>query len=106
MVDWYHARHDVWRAAGTIVGETGDLRIPWAHQHRDLLWDGRVVDVLAAREPYRAKGEGVTDALSSFTTHQQRMDDPAYRARGTQVGSGTIASACRQLVSVRLKLAA
>ncbi len=30
---------------------------------------------------------------------------PAYRARGIQVGSGTIASACRQLVSVRLKLA-
>ncbi len=73
MVDWYHARHDVWRAAGTTVGETSDLRIPWAHQHRDMLWDGRVVDVLAAREPYRAKGEGVTDALSSFTTHQQWM---------------------------------
>jgi hypothetical protein len=28
MVDWYHASQDVWRAAGTIVGETSDLRIP------------------------------------------------------------------------------
>lgn len=74
-------------------------------QQLDALWDGRVTDVLAALEPYRARGEGVTDALSSFTTHQARMDDPAYRARGLQIGSGTVESACKQLVSARLKLA-
>lgn len=33
------------------------------------------------------------------------MDYPAYRARGLQIGSGTIESACKQLVSTRLKLA-
>ncbi len=105
IVDWYHASQYVWRAAATIYGETSDLRIPWAQQHLDMLWDGRVADVRAALEPYRAKGEGVTDALSYFTTHQERMDYPAYRARGLQVGSGTVESACKQLVSARLKLA-
>ncbi len=105
IVDWYHASQYVWRAAATIYGETSDLRIPWAHRHLDALWDGRVAEVLAALEPYRTKGEGVADALSYFTTHQARMDYPSYRARGLQIGSGTVESACKQLVSARLKLA-
>jgi hypothetical protein len=67
IVDWYHASQYVWQAAATIFGETSDLRIPWAHQHLDALWDGRVADVLTALEPYRAKGDGVTDALSYIT---------------------------------------
>lgn len=105
IVDWYHASQYVWRAATTIFGETSDLRVPWVRQHLDALWDGRVTDVISALDPYCAKGEGVTDALSYFTTHQTRMDYPAYRARGLQIGSGTIESACKQLVSARLKLA-
>lgn len=33
------------------------------------------------------------------------MDYPTYRARGMQIGSGTIESSCKQVVSTRLKLA-
>ena len=33
------------------------------------------------------------------------MDYPTYRARGLQIGSGPVESACKQLVSARLKLA-
>jgi len=105
VVDWYHASQYVWRAAASIFGETNERRIPWARQHLDALWEGQVQQVLAALEPYRAKGDGVSDALSYFTTHQTRMDYPAYRARGLQIGSGTVESACKQLVSARLKLA-
>jgi hypothetical protein len=99
IVDWYHASQGVWRAASTIDGETSALRIPWARQHLDALWDGRVADVLAALEPYRADGEGVADALSFVTTPQRRMDDTAYRACGLPVGSGTVERAWKQRVS-------
>lgn len=105
IVDWYHASQYVWRAAATIFGETSDRRIPWARQQLDRLWDGQVIAVRAALEPYRAMDEGVSDAVSYFTTHQARMDYPSYRARGIQIGSGPIESACKQLVSARLKLA-
>lgn len=54
--------------------------------------------------PYAPKGDGVTVAISYYTTHQGRMQYPDYRARGLQIGSGTIESACKQLVSARLKL--
>jgi len=105
IVDWYHASQYVWRAAATIFGETSDLRLPWVRQQLDALWEGRVAAVLGILDAYRAAGAGVTDALSYFTTHQARMDYPTYRARGLQIGSGPIESACKQLVSARLKLA-
>jgi hypothetical protein len=105
IVDWYHASSYVWNAATAIFGEGGELRKHWAHEQLDALWEGRVSDVLVALEPFRAKGEGVTEAMSYYTTHQRRMDYPSYRARGVQIGSGTIESACKQLVSARLKLA-
>jgi hypothetical protein len=105
IVDWYHASQYVWTAAATIFGEGSDLRIPWAKRQLDALWDGRVADVLQALAPYQSKGEGVSTAVSYYTTHQARMDYPAYRARGLQIGSGPVESACKQLVSARLKLA-
>ncbi len=33
------------------------------------------------------------------------MDYPTYRAQGYQIGSGTIESGCKQIVSQRLKIA-
>ena len=105
IVDWYHASQYLWNAATAIFGPSSDLRTRWAKQQLDALWDGQVAEVLGALEPYRAKGDGVTDAVRYYTTHQARMDYPAYRARGLQIGSGTIESTCKQLVSARLKLA-
>ena len=105
IVDWYHASQYVWNAATTIFGEGSELRTPWAHKPLDGLWDGRVNEVLTALEPFRTKGEGVKDAINYDTTHQARMDYPAYRARGLQIGSGPVERACKQLVSARLKLA-
>lgn len=77
----------------------------WAHTQLDALWAGKVAAVLAELEPHRAAGEGVTAALSYYTTHRHRMDYAAYRARGLQIGSGSVESACKQLVSARLKQA-
>lgn len=59
----------------------------------------------AALEPYRAAGAAFTDAMTYFTVQQARMDDPSYRTHGLQVGSGPVESACKQVVSARLKLA-
>lgn len=105
ILDWYHASEYVWNAATAISGENSVLRSTWAQQQLDCLWEGNVAQVLRVLEGYRGKGAAVTDAISYYTTHQGRMDYPAYRARGLQIGSGTIESTCKQLVSARLKLA-
>ena len=69
----------------------------------DALWDGKVAEVLDELAQQQAHGEGVQKALSYYTTHRTRMDYAAYRARGLQIGSGSVESACKQLVSARLK---
>jgi Uncharacterised protein family (UPF0236) len=105
ILDWYHASEYVWNAATAIYGESSALRTSWAQQQLDCLWEGQVAQVRGVLEGYRGKGEAVTAAISYYRTHQARMDYPSYRARGLQIGSGTIESTCKQLVSARLKLA-
>jgi len=105
ILDWYHASHYLWEAATAIWGESSPERQAWAQLQLDDLWEGKVEQVLAALEVERAAGEAVTAALSYYTTHRSRMDYAAYRARGLQIGSGSVESACKQLVSARLKQA-
>jgi hypothetical protein len=81
IIDWYHASQYVWGAANAIWGDTHPRREAWAQRQLDQLWAGQVAEVLAELEPYQAAGEGVTAALSYYTTHRARMDYAAYRAR-------------------------
>src|SRR6185503_17420753 len=71
----------------------------------DALWEGRIDDVLAALEPYAGDNGALDAAISYYRSQRARMDYPSYRARGMQIGSGTIESTCKHLVSARLKQA-
>ena len=105
IVDWYHASEYIWGAASAIWGESHPQREAWAHQHLDALWAGKVDAVVVELEQHRSCGAGVDEALSYYTTHRKRMDYATYRARGLQIGSGSVESGCKQLVSARLKQA-
>jgi hypothetical protein len=105
IVDWYHASQYLWQAAPVIAGPDSAQRTAWAREQETALWAGNVAAVLEALQPHAGRGDAVDDAISSYTNHQHRMAYATYRARGLQIGSGTIESACKQLVSARLKLA-
>jgi hypothetical protein len=105
IVDWYHASTYLWNAASAIWGEASLQRLEWAHDQLDKLWEGKVKEVLVELEKWRERGEAVLAALSYYTEHQTRMDYASYRARGLQIGSGSAESACKQLVTARLKQA-
>lgn len=103
VLDWYHASGYVWKAATAIWDEEGENRSGWAKQQLDRLWDGKVGEVLNELEHHAGAGEGVKEALSYYTTHRERMKYAEYRDRGLQIGSGSIESGCKQVVSMRLK---
>lgn len=103
IVDWYHASEYVWNAASAIWGEAGAQRATWARAQLDLLWESKVGEVLLELEQWCERGGAVEAALSYYREHQSRMDYASYRARGMQIGSGSAESACKQLVSARLK---
>jgi hypothetical protein len=103
ILDWFHATEYVWNAA-TALWDVGTAeRAAWAERQLEALWDGRVVEVVTELARHPAAGEAVSDAHTYFTNQQGRMNYPAYRARGLPVGSGTIESGCKQVVSSRLK---
>jgi hypothetical protein len=104
ILDWYHASQYVWDAAQALYGQS-DLAQRWAKRALDALWEGKVKALLPYLQKHRAKGEAVQKALTYFTNNQDRMRYDRYRARGLQIGSGSIESGCKHVIAHRLKQA-
>jgi len=77
----------------------------WAKHHLDLLWEGQVTTVIAHLEAISSHKSALQPMLTYFRNHQQRMRYDLYRAQGLQIGSGTIESGCKHVISARLKQA-
>jgi uncharacterized protein UPF0236 len=105
ILDWYHASSYLWAAAHAIYGDGSDLAKRWASEQLAVLWDGKVVDVIATLQTQSGAGGAVAEAITYYTYHQGRMHYAEYRARGLQIGSGSIESGCKQVIGARLKQA-
>ena len=105
IVDWYHATHYLWQAAHAVYGEGTPLAKRWAKRRLAELWAGQVPKVLAALRRHQQGGPAVAEALTYYTNHQHRMAYAQYRARGLPIGSGTMESGCKQIITARLKQA-
>jgi Uncharacterised protein family (UPF0236) len=105
ILDWYHASSYLWAAAHAIYGEGSELAKRWAKEQLTLLWDGKVLSVLTTLQTQSSAGAAVAEAITYYTYHQGRMHYAKYRARGMQIGSGSIESGCKQVISARLKQA-
>jgi hypothetical protein len=107
IVDWFHATEYIAPVA-TPAFAREDQRQAWIKQVRTDLWDGDLDAVIAAFEHFadhQQAAETATKAVTYFTNNRHRMDYPTYRAKGYQIGSGTIESGCKQIVRQRLKVA-
>lgn len=105
IVDWYHASHYLWEAGNAIWPQPCEQRQEWVRSQVQALWEGRVEQVLVELQQQPGRAEAVEAAISYYSTHKRRMDYPSYRARGLHIGSGSVESACKQIVSARLKQA-
>ena len=80
-------------------------RAPWCHR---LTHEGGVVVLEALRgldlkgRPRQAR-EKHKEVVTYFSNQAHRMDYPAYRAKGWQIGSGPVESACKRVINQRLK---
>jgi len=92
---WHGADAD----AGAALGQR------WCHQ----LKPHGGATVLARLEELDLRGRSATArecyqaAVRYFTNQLSRMDYPTYRAKGWQIGSGPVESACKRVVGQRLK---
>jgi len=106
IIDWFHAVEHLAPVAERVRGQPAE-HTAWLKQARDDLWEGRLDDVIAActaQARPACPDDAALGAAHYFSNNRQRMNYPAYRAQGYQIGSGTMESACKQVGSQRLKV--
>jgi hypothetical protein len=106
IVDWFHATEYIAPVAHAAFSDQSKADA-WMQQVRSDLWDGQLDAVIAAFERFAddpRAGEPARKAVTYFTNNRDRMRYPEFRAKGYQIGSGTIESGCKQIVTQRLKV--
>jgi hypothetical protein len=109
ILDFYHAAEHLgdlakaWHPADEAAATA--LAAVWCHQLKE---EGgqTMLDVLRGldlRGKSKAARTVYEETVGYFVNQVHRMDYPAYRAKGWQIGSGPVESACKTVVGQRLK---
>ena len=69
----------------------------------ESLWQGQVEEVILACQHFAQKYGEARQAVTYFSNNTHRMRYDLFRSHGYLLGSGTIESACKQIVTQRLK---
>jgi len=109
ILDFYHASERLHTVARAAYGEGTVQARAWADRNIVRLsagdWKGLLCSLKALRPKTRAGTEAVRLAIGYFETNRQRMNYPAYRAKGMHIGSGVVEAACKHVVGARCKRA-
>jgi hypothetical protein len=102
IVDWYHAEDRLKRLADAVFPSPSQ-RQAWLAQVVESLWQGQVEEVVLACKHLASNHDEARQAVTYFSNHGHRMRYDFFRAQGYLIGSGTIESGCKQIVTQRLK---
>jgi hypothetical protein len=103
IVDWYHAYQYLHAVAEALSLPQSEID-GWLNEMKTLLWEGQVELVIkACRTLQNQVGHAAERLISYYTNNLDRMQYAHFRAKGYFIGSGTVESACKQIVSMRLK---
>jgi hypothetical protein len=107
IVDWSHASSHLWIVANTVWGDQTPAAKEWAEGELDLLWEGRVTDVVATLGGLGLHQERwpdlVRQAPGYFRANQERMRYDHFREEGYPIGSGTVESAANTVLHHRMR---
>lgn len=103
ILDWFHAEEHLEAVADAAFTDLAQ-RADWLGPVTQALWDGQVEDVIRACQALAETCQKASQAAIYFSNNAQRMRYDRFRAAGYMIGSGTIESACKQIVSHRLCL--
>jgi len=102
IVDWYHAEEHLKKLAEAVFASSDERRI-WLDPVTEMLWQGQVEEVVLACESLESQHPHVQPTALYFANNAERMRYDQFRAQGYLIGSGTIESGCKQIVTQRLK---
>ena len=103
IVDWYHASQYLFAVAEALPFSPTQ-KDDWITEMKALLWEGQVEDILReCRSHVQQVGDPAKHLISYYTNNLERMRYADFRAKGYFIGSGTVESGCKQIVTMRLK---
>lgn len=116
ILDWAHAAEHVADCAKAAFGEGTPEAQLWYPQHRQMLWDGRIDELIGdiqklserSGPPRKDDPDGSPrkvlhqNAYSYFPNNKDAINYPAFRAKGWPIGSGVAEGAIKQF-GLRMK---
>jgi len=102
IVDWYHALQHLEKVAA-LAFAVGEERQGWLERVSEQLWQGQIPEVIAACQGLVNRCAQIQTEAQYFYQNAERMAYARFRAAGYAIGSGTVESACKQIVTQRLK---
>lgn len=106
-IDWAHARGRISNVAKSAFGEGTPLAQDWDQQQVELLWHGRVEEVVTALHSldwdHIVCIEDIRNSPTYFETRKAYMDYAKLRQDGYPIGSGTVESGINTVVHHRMK---
>jgi hypothetical protein len=102
IVDWYHAEDHLKKLADAVFVAQAE-RQAWLNRVTEMLWQGQVEDVVLTCKTLEIQHPHVQPTAMYFANNAERMRYASFRAQRYLIGSGTIESGCKQIVTQRLK---
>jgi hypothetical protein len=107
ILDWPHAMENLAKAGKAGWGEGTPEAQAWLEQRKTELWKGQLVQVEIGLEQlprrYKQRGKDIRQVKSYIDQHWKRLHYDRFRAEGRPIGSGTVESAARNVVTWRMK---
>lgn len=103
IVDWYHACQYLYAVAEALsFPQQGQDH--WVVDMQNLLWNGQIEEIIQeCRSLLKQVGYPAERLISYYANNLERMQYAVFRSNGYFIGSGTVESACKQIVTMRLK---
>jgi hypothetical protein len=106
-IDWAHSTGRLSSVAKAAFGDGTPAAQHWAQQQVDLLWHGRVAEVVTALQVLNWDRitclDDIRNSPSYFQTRQHNMDYARLRREGYPIGSGTVEGGINTVVHHRMK---
>lgn len=109
ITDWYHVMEHVWACGNALHGEGTDAAGQWVKEQETLLWEGRYPELIGQLDVQRRqtrslpKHRALADLAGYLRNQGGRLAYADFRARGMDIGSGRVESACKHVVASRMK---
>jgi hypothetical protein len=111
LVDYYHAKEHLSKAAEAIFGKGSQEAQHWYQKYRSTLQEEpqgaervlRSMDYYGrTRKLSKSRREALEAERTFFLNNQHRMDYARFRRKGWPIGSGPVEAACKSVVKTRL----